>query len=97
MTGEELKIITLSLTSLDLSCCTTDIRINSACVLKGPPGCVETALQEAQTAPGQAGGCAILRRGSVAHQAGGCGGGGRWLDSGYIEGKAGLTPDRWGC
>lgn len=92
MIREELKIRILSLTYLDLSCCTTDIRIGSACVLKGPPGCVETTPQEVKTALRPAGGRAILRRGSVAHQAGSCAGGRRWLDSGYIEGKADLTP-----
>lgn len=67
VTGVELKIRTLSPASLDFSCGTTDIRIDSACVLKGPPECVETALREAKTAPRPAGGCAILRgaRGGV--------------------------------
>lgn len=37
VTGEELKIGTLSPTYLDLFCCTTDISMDSACVLKGPP------------------------------------------------------------
>lgn len=91
VTGEELKIGTLSPTYLDLSCCTTDISMGSACVLKGPPAVWRPLLRRSRQLRDQLEAVPFSAGGSVAHQAGGCAGGGWWVDSGNTEGKADLT------